>query len=144
MGDHNNDAQASLDRCKCLTGELEGQLEEAPDAWKSMVGLVMYRVKGLMVESVMKLLALDTDGVQALRGVMAEALSGMREYAMQHTAQTDLMHLPLVCTLQMLCKNGVNYCELPRAKVLTDQKQRIVDAHKSLFCAKCGKKHKCS
>ena len=62
--------------------------------------------------------------------VMAVALSGMREYAMQHTAQTDLMHLPLVCTLQMLCKNGVKFRDLPKVRVLTDHKQCIVDAHK--------------
>ena len=54
--------------------------------------------------------------------VMAVALSGMREYAMQHTAQTDLMHLPLVCTLQMLCKNGVKFRDLPKAEVLTAHK----------------------
>ena len=64
LHDHSTDAQKALDRCKCLMRELKSQLEGAPDAFRSMFGLVMYRVNGLMVESVMKLLASDTDGVQ--------------------------------------------------------------------------------
>ena len=85
-------------------------------------------------------------------------LHAMWMFASQHTAPSDLMHFPLVHTMRILFKKLCSSFEptalqaIPSLDILSEinyndlsqQRQLIINANRSLFCSACERKHQCA